>query len=118
MSNKTLFHHGDSHTVAAGQVIFEAGQAGTHMFGVVDGSVELRHGDVVVETVTAGGVFGEMALIDHSPRSLTAVATEDSTLAVIDSRRFLFLVHETPMFALDVMSTLASRLRDTTLAAR
>jgi CRP/FNR family transcriptional regulator, cyclic AMP receptor protein len=117
MAHQTLFHNADTRTVPAGAVIFQEGDDGDAMFGVVDGEVELRYGDVVVEQVTAGGVFGEMALIDHSPRSLTAVATVDSTLAVINSRKFLFLVHETPMFALDVMTTLASRLRATTTLA-
>ena len=52
-----------------------------------------------------------MAIIDKSPRALTAVAAKDCSLAVIDQREFLFLVHETPTFALEVMSSLAERLR-------
>ena len=55
--------------------------------------------------------FGEMAIIDSSPRSATAVAVADTKLAVIDRGRFLFLVQETPMFALQVMSSIAKRLR-------
>jgi CRP-like cAMP-binding protein len=35
----------------------------------------------------------------------------DTNLAVIDKRKFLFLVQETPMFALQVMSSIAKRLR-------
>ena len=54
-----------------------------------------------------------MALVDKSPRSATATALEDSKLAVIDKARFLFLVTETPIFALQVMSSLAERLRAT-----
>ena len=52
-----------------------------------------------------------MALVDSSPRMATAVATADTVLALIDRRRFLFLVHETPMFALQVMSEMANRFR-------
>jgi CRP/FNR family cyclic AMP-dependent transcriptional regulator len=52
-----------------------------------------------------------MAIVDGSPRSATAVAVTDTKLAVIDRHRFLFLVQETPMFALQVMSSLAERLR-------
>ena len=55
--------------------------------------------------------FGEMAIVDGSARSATAVAVEDSTIAVIDRHRFLFLVGETPSFALQVMASLAERLR-------
>jgi CRP/FNR family transcriptional regulator, cyclic AMP receptor protein len=54
-----------------------------------------------------------MALVDKSARSATATALEDCKLAVIDKRRFLFLVHETPTFALQVMASLAERLRAT-----
>jgi CRP-like cAMP-binding protein len=52
-----------------------------------------------------------MALVDGSPRMATAIATTDTELAVIPQRVFLFLVHETPMFALHVMSAMADRLR-------
>ncbi|MDQ3469674.1 MAG: hypothetical protein M3487_07915 [Actinomycetota bacterium] len=55
-----------------------------------------------------------MAIISDAPRSLTAVAIEESELAVIDHRTFLFLVHETPMFALDrdADAGLADRIRE------
>jgi CRP-like cAMP-binding protein len=56
-------------------------------------------------------IFGEMALVGSSPRSATAVAVTDCTLAVINKHRFLFLVQETPMFALQVMPAMASRTR-------
>jgi CRP-like cAMP-binding protein len=64
-----------------------------------------------------GDVFGEMALIDKSKRAATATATAPTSLAMIDQREFLFLVHETPTFAIQVMSSLADRLRklDSTL---
>jgi CRP/FNR family transcriptional regulator, cyclic AMP receptor protein len=52
-----------------------------------------------------------MALIDHAERSATAVVTIDSEIIPIDEKRFLFLVQQTPFFALDVMRVLAHRLR-------
>jgi CRP/FNR family transcriptional regulator, cyclic AMP receptor protein len=99
-------------TVIAGQVIYREGDVGTQMYGIVSGSVELRKGTVVVASLGPNDVFGERALIDHLPRNLNAVATVETTLAEIDRHLFLFLVHETPMFALDIMGALASRLRD------
>ena len=98
--------------LAPGDVLFSAGEGGTEMFGVIDGAIELRHGDHVVTTIGPNGTFGEMALIDQSPRSLTAVAREASEVAVINERVFLFLVHETPTFALQVMRSLADRVRE------
>ena len=98
--------------LAPGDVLFNAGESGTEMFGVIDGAVELRRGDHVVTTIGPDGTFGEMSLIDKSPRSLTAVAREPSEVAVINERVFLFLVHETPTFALQVMRSLADRVRE------
>ena len=95
----------------AGDVIFAEGDAADRMYVVRAGEVEIRVGDKVVGTIDHGGIFGEMALIDHTPRSATAVAKTDCDLLPIDERMFLFLVDETPYFALDVMRILAARLR-------
>jgi CRP/FNR family cyclic AMP-dependent transcriptional regulator len=102
----------ETRKVDAGTVIFDEGDPGTDMFGIVDGEVALRARGQVLRRLGPQEVFGEMALIDDSPRSLTAVAVSDTTLASIDRSRFLFLVHETPMFALNVMTVMAEHLRD------
>jgi CRP/FNR family cyclic AMP-dependent transcriptional regulator len=81
------------------------------MFLVRFGRVAIQVGDQTVEEVEAGGIFGEMALIDHAPRSASAVAVEDSELIPIDERLFVILVQDAPYFALDVMRVLAERLR-------
>lgn len=100
----------------AGHVIFEAGDDGSEMYVVLEGQVDLVHGDRVIETADPGDIFGEMALIDYSPRSLTATARGDCKLTAIDERRFNFLVGQTPFFALHVMSVMAQRLRRQTPA--
>jgi CRP-like cAMP-binding protein len=82
------------------------------MFGIVSGSVALHKGPVVVASLGPDDVFGERALIDRLPRNLTAVATSKTILAEIDRGLFLFLVHESPTFALGIMKALAGRLRD------
>ena len=113
MTVKGLFVNATDHReFAAGETIFREGDQGAEMFGVVSGTVELRHGDEVVITIGPDGTFGEMAIISDSPRSLTAFAAEPSRIAVINRRIFLFLVHETPTFALDVMRSLADRIRE------
>jgi CRP-like cAMP-binding protein len=97
-------------------VLFRANDPATQMFGVISGQIELRKGDLRITTIGPNGVFGELALVDAAPRSLDAVATVPTVLAAIDRRLFLFLVTETPMFALQVMSTMAERLRALTPA--
>ena len=96
---------------AAGETIFAQGDVGDRMYLVRTGEVEIVHSGTVVDTVGPGEIFGEMALIDGSPRSAEARAKVASELQPIDEKAFLFLVHETPHFALDVMRTLALRLR-------
>lgn len=98
--------------VPPGEVIYRAGDAGIHMYGVVSGAVELRKGSAVVASLGPNDVFGERALIDGLPRNLTAVAVAETVVAVIDRKDFLFLVHESPTFALGIMGALARRLRD------
>jgi CRP-like cAMP-binding protein len=96
---------------SAGQVIFEDGQARDFLYVVKKGEVDIVIRDQVVETVGEEGFFGELALIDRSPRSATAIAKTDCVLIKIDERQFLYLIQETPFFALIVMRTMAARLR-------
>jgi CRP-like cAMP-binding protein len=96
---------------AAGQVIFGVGDKGDTMYLIRTGEVVIERGGKVIETLGPGGIFGEMALIDGSPRSATARVTTDCVVAPINEKTFLFLVHETPFFAIAVMRTLAERLR-------
>ena len=84
------------------------------MFGIVAGQVELRLPNGAVRRLGPDDTFGEMAIIDYSPRGGTAVAVTDTKLAVIDRATFLFLVQQAPMFSLQVMSSLAERLRSQT----
>jgi len=96
---------------SAGATIFAEGDKGDCMYVVKEGEVELRVRGKVVEVVGVDGFFGEMALIESSPRSATAVAKSDTTLVPINARRFEFMVHEVPYFSLHVMKGLSSRLR-------
>ena len=95
----------------AGSVIFNEGQARDVMYVVKTGEVDILVCGQIAETVSPDGFFGELALIDKSPRSATAVAKTDRSLIPISEKQFLFLVQETPFFALTVMATLARRIR-------
>jgi CRP/FNR family transcriptional regulator, cyclic AMP receptor protein len=97
--------------VPAGTVIFRVGDKGNEMYGIVQGTVQLETPTGALVDVGRDEVFGEMAIVDHEERTATAMAKTDCVLAVIDSRQFLWLVHETPTFALQVMRTMARRLR-------
>lgn len=96
---------------AAGQKIFSQGDAGDVMYGVVEGTVEVFRQGTLIDSLGPGEIFGEMAILDHQPRSADAVAKTDVKLAVVDEKRFLTLVQNHPYFALTVMRVMAERLR-------
>lgn len=100
----------DPQVFSPGEVIFEEGQPGNYMYGIVEGTVDLFINGKVVETIAAGGLFGTGVLIGVDKRTYTAIAKTDCQLAYIDEKRFLFAVQETPMFALNVMRSYAERL--------
>jgi CRP-like cAMP-binding protein len=104
-------HETDLLSVPAGQTLFEVGEAGTMMYVLKSGTMDILVRSKVVETAEPGALIGEMALIDKGPRAATAVAHTDCELVAIDLRRFLFLVQQTPNFAIHVMHVMADRLR-------
>jgi CRP-like cAMP-binding protein len=95
----------------AGEVIFREGDPAEELFVVKSGTVEIRLGNRLLDTLPERSIFGEMALIDHGPRSATAVAATDSTLVPVGEKQFLLMVSRTPYFALNVMRVLVQRLR-------
>ena len=96
---------------APGDVIFAEGDPCDKMYVIRSGEVEILLDGRVLEVIKSGGIFGEMALIDGAARVATARAKTACEVAPISEKTFLFLVHETPFFAIAVMRTLAGRLR-------
>ncbi len=101
----------DTMTFDPGRIIFKEGDPGHEMYVVTEGEIEIRIGDVVLDTVGPGGIFGELALIDAAPRSATAVARVYSKVVPVTEKRFLFLLQQTPQFAIQVMRIMAERLK-------
>jgi CRP/FNR family transcriptional regulator, cyclic AMP receptor protein len=104
------------------EVIFEEGSTGRELFVVLDGEVEIAKLDgaskTVIVTLGKGEFFGEMAVIDGSSRSATAIASAPDTRVMrINHARFVYLVSQQPAFALMVMDALSKRLRASNAAA-
>ncbi len=98
-------------TFDAGETIFSEGETGHLMYVVLEGRVRLSVKNVEVDVLDAGGVLGEMSLIDAGPRSATATAITACKLVPITEQRFMFMVQQTPKFALQIMRVVADRLR-------
>ena len=109
-----LFRHETSlRAVPLGEYLFKEGDRGQEMYVQMSDRAEILVKGRVVEKTAVGAILGEMALIDNSPRAATVVATTaDCRFAVIEAKRFGFMVQQTPSFALHVMHVLASRLRN------
>ena len=97
----------------AGSVIFREGDEAHELFVIKSGQVRIQIGNRTINELPADSIFGEMALIDGEPRSATAIAMTDVELVPVSEKQFLFLVSQTPYFALKVMRVLAQRLRAT-----
>jgi CRP/FNR family transcriptional regulator, cyclic AMP receptor protein len=93
------------------KIIMVAGQTGAFMYIVLEGRVAISIRGAVVERVGPGGAFGEMALVDQSPRSANAAAETDCILLAINRNVFLNLVKSDPSFGISLLSAMAERLR-------
>jgi len=101
----------ETRLVRAGGVIFREGEQANELFVIKSGYVRIQVGNKTMADLAPDTIFGEMALIDNEPRSATATALTDVELVPVSEKQFLFLVSQTPHFALKVMRTLAQRLR-------
>ena len=96
-----------------GQVIMVAGQTGALMYVVLEGKVAISIRGAVVQFVGPGAVFGEMALIDQSPRAANAAAEADTILLGINRQVFLNLIKSDPTFGSSLLTAVAERVRNT-----
>lgn len=98
------------------QQIFGEGDPGDVMYVVQDGQVDIRKAGadnaIQLTTLGKGELFGEVALVDHSPRTASAIAGAQGALVLaVDRAHFVYLVSQQPAFALLVLEVMASRLR-------
>jgi CRP/FNR family transcriptional regulator len=101
---------------AVADVIFEEGSTGRELYVVLEGTVEIAKvsgaNKITIVTLGKGEFFGEMAVIDGSSRSATAIAAAPKTKVMrINHARFVYLVSQQPAFALMIMDALSKRLR-------
>jgi len=94
-----------------GDLVFRTGEPARELYVVKEGEIDIVLDGSVIETVTSGEIFGEIALVDASPRSADAICQTDVVVVPITEYQFLRLIENMPFFALDVMRTLTARLR-------
>ncbi len=98
--------------VAAGEILVDQGDPGTYCFAIADGTAGVFVSGEHVATVGPGSTIGEMALIDHRPRTATVVANDPMVLLRFDTRSFREMLEDMPKASERIHGILASRLRD------
>ncbi|UCF05920.1 MAG: cyclic nucleotide-binding domain-containing protein [bacterium] len=99
-------------TYSAGETIFNEGDERDMMYVVLEGNITIQLHGKSINTIKPGEIFGEMALISASTRSASAVASTDCVLVPVDESQFIFMVQQTPYFALHVMRELVHKIRN------
>ena len=96
----------------AGAQLMEQGRPGQECYVILDGTAGVYFGGEHIATLEAGSMVGEMALIDHRPRSASVVAETDMALLGFDTRHFRALLDELPKASQRVMSLLNARAQE------
>jgi CRP/FNR family cyclic AMP-dependent transcriptional regulator len=94
-----------------GHYIVQQGKVGSGLLVIVTGSVRVVRGDDVLAKLGPGEFFGELSVLDQSPRSASVIADEATTCLGIASWDLLRLLEEQPKLALALLRALATRLR-------
>lgn len=105
----------EQETYAPGTVIFEENAEGRQAFIVHSGLVEISktgpHGQTVLGYVGAGEIFGEMSIIDGSPRMATARAIKETSCSVVSEALLQSKLMEADPFVRDILSVLVNGVR-------
>lgn len=98
--------------VPAGKVLMRQGEEGGDLMVIVRGRVAIERDGSRLNTMGPGDFFGEIALVVGGPRTATATTEEPSTLLVINHREFHSMVEEFPEVSVQLLNTLAHRVRN------
>jgi CRP/FNR family cyclic AMP-dependent transcriptional regulator len=93
-----------------GKVLCKEGEVGREFFVIVDGEVEVTRKGQRVATGGGGEFFGEIALLEQTPRMATVTAKTPLRCFVLTRKHFRGLVEENPSVERKVLRALARRV--------
>jgi CRP-like cAMP-binding protein len=96
----------------SGKMLIEQGQPGREAFIILKGKATVRRNGKKLASVGAGAMVGELALLDHGPRTASVVCDTDCDVLVISQRHFHGVLTDVPVLSHKLLSTLATRVRD------
>ena len=101
--------------VPAGMEIVTQGRHSNDFVVIAQGEVEVARDGRVIDTMSSGQFFGEVALLTGAPRNATVTATAPSTLLVLTDRAFRQVAEHLPGVQMSVLRALAERLHPETV---
>ena len=104
--------HSEHMTFSEGKVLTTQGRIGYEFYLILDGKARIEKDGVEVATVGAGDFFGELALLDRSPRNATVTALTDLDAIVLGQREFSALLDVVPTLAHKLLIGLARRIHE------
>lgn len=108
---RTISAPADLITADEGEVLAKEGKPGLEFFVIAEGKAKVSLRGKKLAALKSGDFFGEMSLLDHSPRSATVTAESPMRLWVISPAAFQSMLTEAPTVGLKIMRGLAQRLR-------
>jgi CRP-like cAMP-binding protein len=109
-----IFMNGPQETLSLrpGEFLFREADAADALYIVSRGTLRVMSGAAIYEVVEAGGIVGEMAIVEEDKRrSASVIASTHAELIRVDRPIFRELVKGNPDFALMVMRVMSHRLR-------
>lgn len=103
---------GTQMTFPAGTVLVDQGQTGREALLVLDGDIRVKRNGRTIGMSGPGSFVGELALLDHGPRTATVIAETPVTAMVFHQREFLALLNDQPPLAIALLGSLAARIRE------
>jgi CRP-like cAMP-binding protein len=107
-----LARAGDELDVPAGRKLVDQGATGREAFFILEGGATVRRGNRKIASLGPGDCFGELALLDHQPRTASVITDSPTKVYVLDSRHFEGVLDDIPGLARRLLAQLASRVRD------
>lgn len=102
----------DQLELAAGRILCEQDTVGREAFMILDGTAEVRRNGRKIATLGPGDSVGELALLDHGPRTATVKAETDLSVLVVGAREFAAILDDVPPIAHKLLKSLAARVRE------
>ena len=100
-------------TIGSGETIVSQGDSSTDCYVILDGSARVEVDGTVVAQLSSGESFGELAPVDHQPRSASVVATSELTALVFSAPDFAKIASTIPSLTKKILSEMTVRLRAT-----